>query len=68
MKEFNLEDITIDDLPECCICLEQYVNDDHEDDLCSKKHSVCGKCIVKVDKCPMCREQLREPDIVPDEY
>ena len=51
------EDQTSEGISECCICLDEKVN---ENDKLTCKHTVCPSCIALLNKpeCPMCRTYL----------
>jgi hypothetical protein len=45
----------------CSICFENYTNDETYPYILSCAHDACFTCIYKVEKCPHCRKDIKDP-------
>ncbi len=61
-KKWEYEPIKPSKELECCICMDIFID--------PVLHTLCGnmfcrECIMKVSKCPICRKEIKESDLVP---
>lgn len=56
---FDCEQIADIECNECCICLEEWSTSSARCVMLPKcRHIICNQCLVHIDKCPLCREEI----------